>query len=129
MAVGLGYGDNFLAVLIANANAEMDRFLNQAFMAERNVSLSAYLGDLLVTSYSPFSRNRTLGLMVGRGYSVEEAQREMKMVAEGYYAAKCISLISKEFDVDMPITGMVHDVLYEGALPGLAMREVAGKLI
>lgn len=128
IAVGLGYGDNFLAVLISNANAEMDRFLAR-FPVERNVSYSAYLGDLLVTSYSQFSRNRTLGVMVGKGYSVLSAQAEMKMVAEGYYAAKCISEINKEFGVDMPITEMVHNILYGSASPGREMRKLTEKLI
>ncbi len=129
LAVGLGYGDNFLAVLIANANDEMDRFLDQAFSGQRNVSLSAYLGDLLVTSYSPFSRNRTLGMKVGQGASVEQAQQQMQMIAEGYYAARCITLINNRFDVDIPIIRMVHDVLYEGAAPAEAMRQLTLRLV
>ncbi len=129
IAVGLGYGDNFIAVLISNANTEMDRFLQQAFPDDRNVSASAYLGDLLVTSYSQFSRNRTLGLMVGKGYSVQNARIEMKMVAEGYYAAKCISLISNRFGIEMPISDMVHAILYEQAGASAEMDKLIAKLI
>ncbi len=129
IAVGLGYGDNFLAVLISNANTEMDRFLQQAFPYERNVSASAYLGDLLVTSYSQFSRNRTLGVMVGKGYSVKSAQTEMKMVAEGYYAAKCIAQICARYGIAMPISDMVHNILYENAAPATEMKALTAKLI
>ncbi|MDR2885813.1 MAG: NAD(P)-binding domain-containing protein [Rikenellaceae bacterium] len=128
-AVGLGYGDNFLAVLISNANTEMDRFLAGAFPAERNVSASAYLGDLLVTSYSQFSRNRTLGVMIGRGYPVAAAQAEMKMVAEGYYAAACIQGIAHRYGIEMPISEMVYKILYRGAAAGEQMQILTGKLI
>lgn len=129
MAVGLGYGDNFRAVLIAAANDEMDRFLGGAFAGARNVSHSVYLGDLLVTCYSPLSRNRTLGVMVGEGLSVEAAQARMQMVAEGYYAARCMQLITQESGVDLPIAGMVWRVLYEGADAAVAMRALTEKLI
>ncbi len=130
IAVGLGYGDNFLAVLISNANTEMDRFLGQAFPLEgRNVSASAYLGDLLVTSYSQFSRNRTLGMMIGKGYSVRNAQIEMKMVAEGYYAAECITQISRRFGISMPISEMVYNILYNNAVAGDEMKTLTEKLI
>ena len=94
MAIGLGYGDNFLAVLISNGAMEMARFMEQTYPEKRNVFASAYLGDLLVTSYSQFSRNRRFGLMIGKGYSVHSAQMEMSMVAEGYYAADCIMKIN-----------------------------------
>ncbi len=129
IAVGLGYGDNFLAVLISNANTEMDRFLAGAFPFGRNVSASAYLGDLLVTCYSQFSRNRTLGVMVGRGYSVPAAQAEMKMVAEGYYAAECIVQINNGLGFDIPIIAMVHNILYKGASPRAEMQNLTEKLI
>lgn len=129
IAVGLGYGDNFLAVLIANANSEMDRFLAQTFPYERNVSYSAYLGDLLVTSYSQFSRNRRLGMMVGKGYPISTARIEMGMVAEGYYSAKCISQINQKFGIDMPITEMVHNILYGNASPAKEMKILTEKLI
>ncbi len=130
IALGLGYGDNFIAVLISNANTEMDRFLAGAFPAEgRNVSASAYLGDLLVTSYSQFSRNRTLGVMVGKGYSVQSAKAEMKMVAEGYYAAACIWPIGRRYGIGMPISDMVYNILYANANAADEMRKLTDKLI
>ncbi len=129
MAIGLGYGDNFLAVLISNAAMEMARFMNTTYPAERDTNASAYLGDLLVTSYSQFSRNRTFGLMIGKGYSVRNAQIEMSMVAEGYYATACIAQINKRFGVDMPIARAVYDVIYGGDTPAAAMRRLTAQLI
>lgn len=129
MAIGLGYGDNFLSVLISNSAIEMARFMQQTYPAERQILASAYLGDLLVTSYSQFSRNRRFGLMIGKGYSVASAQIEMSMVAEGYYAAACIHQINKRFGVDMPIAEAVHAILYDQANPAETLKKVTQKLI
>lgn len=109
---GLGYGDNFQSVLIANAAREMNRFLDSTYPSERDTDTSAYLGDLLVTSYSQFSRNRSFGMMIGKGYSVRSAQIEMNMVAEGYYASYCIDQINKRCKVVMPIAETVYRILY-----------------
>lgn len=125
---GLGYGDNFSAVLISNAIQEIERFVDAANPIHRDVKTSAYLGDLLVTAYSQFSRNRTFGKMIGKGYSVKSAQVEMDMVAEGYYAVKCIQKINKKYNVDMPITDAVYRILYEGVTPVLEMKILAGQL-
>ena len=129
IAIGLGYGDNFLAVLISNSAMEMARFMQQTYPAERQILASAYLGDLLVTSYSQFSRNRRFGLMIGKGYSVASAQIEMSMVAEGYYAAACIHQINKRVGVDMPIAEAVHAILYDQANPAEILKKVTQKLI
>ena len=129
IAVGLGYGDNFLAVLISNGAMEMSRFMSQTYPSNRNTFASAYLGDLLVTSYSQFSRNRRFGLMIGKGYSVHSAQMEMSMVAEGYYAAECIMKINRQRGVDMPIARMVYDVLYDGASPSVSVGRLTGRLL
>ena len=109
---GLGYGDNFQAVLISNAIREIKRFVDKVHPINRDIKESAYLGDLLVTAYSQFSRNRTFGEMIGRGYSVNSAQLQLKMIAEGYYAVKCISEINEKLNVEMPITQAVYNVLY-----------------
>lgn len=109
---GVGYGDNFQAVLISNALREAKRFVAAVHPIDRDIMESAYMGDLLVTAYSQFSRNRTFGNMVGQGYTVKSAQLEMKMVAEGYYAAKCMQEINKRYQVDMPICDAVYNVLY-----------------
>ena len=129
IAVGLGYGDNFLAVLIANAAGEMTRFLEESYPDERNTQVSAYLGDLLVTCYSTYSRNRRLGLLIGHGCTVKSALNEMTMVAEGYFAADCIRHINFRHRVDMPIADMVYRVLYEGASARRCMQELTTKLI
>jgi len=113
IAHGLGYGDNFQSVLISNAIREMKRFVDEVHPITRDIKNSAYLGDLLVTAYSQFSRNRTFGNMIGKGYSVNSAQLEMNMVAEGYYAVKGIYEINKKYNVDMPITDTVYRILYE----------------
>ncbi len=110
---GIGYGDNFQAVLISNAIREMARFLSVVHPIQRDIKESAYLGDLLVTSYSQFSRNRTFGNMVAKGYTVKSAQLEMNMIAEGYYASKCIHQINKKHKVDLPICRAVYSILYE----------------
>ncbi len=129
MAIGLGYGDNFLAVLIANCAKELTRFLSESYPYERNTLASAYLGDLLVTCYSIHSRNRRLGLLIGHGCSVKTALNEMTMVAEGYFAADCIRHINSRHKVDMPIAEMVYRVLYEKASARKSMRELTDKLI
>lgn len=129
LAVGLGYGDNFLAVLIANSAGEMTRFLEESYPAERDTQVSAYLGDLLVTCYSVYSRNRRLGLLIGHGCTVKSALNEMTMVAEGYFAADCIRHINFRHRVDMPIADMVYRVLYEGASARRCMQELTTKLI
>ncbi len=129
MAVGLGYGDNFRAVLISNCAMEMARFLEGTYPAPRDTNASAFLGDLLVTAYSQFSRNRALGLMIGKGYSVRSAQMELGMVAEGYYASESIRHVNASAAIDLPIADMVHAVLYEGLVPKDAMRMLTEKLI
>ncbi|MGY8988883.1 MAG: NAD(P)H-dependent glycerol-3-phosphate dehydrogenase [Flavobacteriales bacterium] len=110
---GLGYGDNFQAVLISNAIREIKRFLDEIHPINRDIKESAYLGDLLVTAYSQFSRNRTFGEMIGRGYSVNSAKLQLKMIAEGYYAVKCIMEINEKINVEMPITKAVYNILYD----------------
>ncbi len=123
MARGLNYGDNFQAVLVSNAVQEAKRFLDKAYpLEERDINGSAYLGDLLVTSYSQFSRNRTFGNMVGRGYTVKSAQIEMGMVAEGYYAVKGLYDVTKKYKVDMPIIKAVYNTLYEKISPAIEFR-------
>lgn len=129
ISVGLGYGDNFLSVLISNAAIEMNRFLNDSYPSERNTSASAYLGDLLVTAYSKFSRNREFGMMIGRGLTVEQAQDEMAMVAEGYFAAECIIQVNKRFDIEMPIAECVYRILYEGQPAREEIEKMTKKLI
>jgi glycerol-3-phosphate dehydrogenase (NAD(P)+) len=115
---GLGFGDNFQAVMVSNAMQEIKRFLDIVYpQANRDLHSSGYLGDLLVTAYSQFSRNRTFGNMIGRGYSVKSAQIEMNMVAEGYYAVKSIHKINEIHDVEMPIIDAVYRILYEKANP------------
>ncbi|MCH5330629.1 MAG: NAD(P)-binding domain-containing protein [Alistipes sp.] len=129
LAVGLGYGDNFLAVLIANCAREMSRFLDCLFPAERNTQASPYLGDLLVTCYSNYSRNRRLGTLIGRGCTVKSALNEMTMVAEGYYAAECIRHISKGTEAETPIADAVYQVLYKGASARKTMAALTSKLV
>lgn len=114
IARGVGYGDNFVAVLIANAAQEMEAFLAVAAPQERDTNRFVYLGDLLVTAYSQHSRNRTFGQMIGQGYSVKSAQLEMAMVAEGYYAAECIDKANRSIGVSLPIARAVYEILYEG---------------
>lgn len=114
IAHGLGYGDNFIAVLISNAIIELKRFLREVYPVKRDIKESAYLGDLLVTAYSQHSRNRSFGNMIGKGYSVRSAQFEMAMVAEGYYAARSIFQLNKKYKVELPIAESVYRILYEG---------------
>lgn len=130
IAHGIGYGDNFIAVLVSNAVREMKRFLNKAYKGttKRKIHHSVYLGDLLVTAYSQFSRNRTFGTMIGKGYSVKSTMLEMNMVAEGYYAVACVREINKEYQVEMPITDAVYNILYEKFSPSIEMRLLTEKL-
>ncbi len=122
LAVGLGYGDNFVAVLISNCAREMNNFVHHRYPDERDTRESAYLGDLLVTCYSQYSRNRRLGTLLGRGFSVKSALNEMTMVAEGYYASQCVSYIKA--DVEAPIADMVYNVLYRGVSARKAMKKL-----
>jgi len=126
---GLGYGDNFQSVLVSNAVQEINRFIQKVHpLATRDINKSVYLGDLLVTAYSQFSRNRTFGNMIGKGYTVKSAQVEMDMVAEGYYATKSIFEINKDLGVKMPITHAVYNILYEKVAPGLEISILADEL-
>lgn len=125
---GIGYGDNFQAVLISNAIREIKRFVDAVHPISRDIKESAYLGDLLVTAYSQFSRNRTFGNMIGKGYTVKSAQLEMNMVAEGYYAVNCMHHINKKYKVDMPISRAVYAILYEKHSPHIEMRLLTEQL-
>ena len=134
IAHGLEYGDNFLSVYIANSADEMAGFLRAVgiqhivvgehhqtdpytLKKDINYAASVYLGDLLVTCYSPYSRNRTFGTMIGKGYNVQSAQLEMNMVAEGYNAAKCIYNINKKINADLSIAETIYKILWERLLP------------
>jgi glycerol-3-phosphate dehydrogenase (NAD(P)+) len=114
IAHGLGYGDNFQAVLMSNAIREMKRFIKKVHRMKRNINNSAYLGDLLVTGYSIFSRNRMFGNMIGKGYTVKSAQMEMSMIAEGYYATNSAYKLNLDYKAKTPIIDAVYQVLYEG---------------
>jgi glycerol-3-phosphate dehydrogenase (NAD(P)+) len=127
---GLGYGDNFQSVLMSNAIREMKRYIKRVHKMKRNINNSAYLGDLLVTGYSTFSRNRMFGNMIGKGYTVKSAQMEMKMVAEGYYAAKSAFEQKAKFSkkVKTPIIDAVYQVLYEGKNAKRTFKDLTDKL-
>lgn len=128
LAQGLGYGDNFQAVLVSNALREMKRVIGAVHPIKRQIIQTEYSGDLFVTMYSPFSRNRRLGLLLGKGYSLSAARAEMSMVAEGYYAAKLIREVKRDREVKMPIASAVYKVLYEKASPKKTLRALAEKL-
>jgi glycerol-3-phosphate dehydrogenase (NAD(P)+) len=125
---GLRYGDNFQAVLVSNAIQEIKRFVDKVHPITRDIKSSAYLGDLLVTAYSQFSRNRTFGIMIGKGYSTRSAQLEMHMVAEGYYSTKSIHEINQDYKVNLPICEAVYNILYENATPAEEIRRLTEKL-
>lgn len=130
IAHGLGYGDNFQAVLMSNAIRETRRFIKRVHKMKRNINNSAYLGDLLVTGYSVFSRNRMFGNMIGKGYTVKSAMMEMNMVAEGYYATKSAWEITKKYKrkSKTPILDAVYQVLYEGKEPMQVFKKLTEKL-
>jgi glycerol-3-phosphate dehydrogenase (NAD(P)+) len=127
---GVGYGDNFQAVLISNAIREMEAFLYKVHAHPREINHSAYLGDLLVTAYSQHSRNRTFGNMLGKGYSVKSAQLEMNMIAEGFYATKSLYELNKEqLHIDMPIAEAVYKIIYGDMPARAAIEKLSEKLI
>ena len=110
---GQGLGDNFQAVLVSNAMQEMQLFLDCHLAGKRNTLESAYLGDLLVTAYSTFSRNRTFGNMVGRGYSIRAAQLELGMVAEGYHAIRALHKMREKLQISLPIAEAMYALMYD----------------
>tara|TARA_R110000850_G_scaffold271031_2_gene404698 strand:+ start:93329 stop:94324 length:996 start_codon:yes stop_codon:yes gene_type:complete len=128
IAHGLGYGDNFQSVLMSNAIREMKKFIKKVYKMKRNINDSAYLGDLLVTGYSTFSRNRMFGNMIGKGYTVKSAQMEMSMVAEGYYATKSAWLITQDNKVKTPIINAVYAILYDNKNPKKVFKKLTEKL-
>lgn len=128
VAHGLGYGDNFQSVLISNSVVEMNQFIRTIYKVKRDINDSEYLGDLLVTSYSTFSRNRTLGNMIGKGYSINSAIAEMSMISEGYYATKNAFEISLENKISFNIINAAHEILYKNASSKKIMRELSLKL-
>jgi glycerol-3-phosphate dehydrogenase (NAD(P)+) len=128
IAHGLRYGDNFQAVLVSNAIQEMKRFVDTVHPITRDIKDSAYLGDLIVTVYSQFSRNRLLGTLIGRGYSVRSAFLDMNMVAEGYYASKSIYEINRKYQVYIPICDAVYNILYNNFQAKKEMIRLAEKL-
>ncbi len=128
IAHGLGYGDNFQSVLMSNGIREMKKFIRKVHKMKRNINDSAYLGDLLVTGYSVFSRNRMFGNMIGKGYTVKSAQMEMSMVAEGYYAAKTAWELNQNLGAKTPIIDAVHEILYEGKSAKAIFKKLTDKL-
>ncbi|MGG7034860.1 MAG: NAD(P)H-dependent glycerol-3-phosphate dehydrogenase [Flavobacterium sp.] len=128
IAHGLGYGDNFQAVLMSNAIREMKKFIKKVHKMKRNINDSAYLGDLLVTGYSVFSRNRTFGNMIGKGYTVKSAMIEMSMVAEGYYAIKSAYKLNEAYGAKTPIIDAVYSILYEGKSAKKVFQKLTDKL-
>ncbi|MCQ2346875.1 MAG: NAD(P)-binding domain-containing protein [Paludibacteraceae bacterium] len=128
MCHGLHYGDNFQAVLMSNAMQEIQRFLTASNNIPRDVDCSGYLGDVLVTAYSKFSRNRQFGLMIGMGYSVKAAQIEMEMVAEGYYGTNAIHIVNQRLNVSLPIAEAMYEILYNRQSPTIVIKELTKKL-
>lgn len=128
IAHGLGYGDNFQSVLMSNAIREMKKFIKEVHKMKRNINNSAYLGDLLVTGYSVFSRNRMFGNMIGKGYTVKSAQMEMSMVAEGYYATKSAYKLNQKYGAKTPIIDAVYEILYENKEPKKVFKKLTDKL-
>ena len=127
MCTSLRYGDNFQAVLLTNAMHEIVRFTKAVSDVPRDITDSGYLGDVLVTAYSNFSRNRQFGQMIGMGYSVKAAQTEMEMVAEGYYGTKAIHLANKTMGVDIPIVEAMYQILYKRKSPKTTIKELTQK--
>lgn len=125
---GLKYGDNFQAVLISNAVQEMNRFCNATNPQHRDISRSAFLGDLLVTAYSKFSRNRLFGTIVGKGIRLKQHRLEMEMIAEGYYATKTIHELNEKYQVNIPIVNAMYEILYNRSSPILEIKELTEKL-
>jgi glycerol-3-phosphate dehydrogenase (NAD(P)+) len=125
---GLGYGDNFQSILIVNAIKEAKRFLENICPTKRDIMDSVYTGDIVVTAYSQFSRNRVFGTLIGKGYSVQYSMIEMKMVAEGYYAVKGVRQICREMQIEMPIIEAVYNILYEQISPSIEMKLLAERL-
>ena len=130
IAHGLGYGDNFQSVLMSNAIREMKRFIDRVYKMKRNINASAYLGDLLVTGYSTFSRNRMFGNMIGKGYTVKSAMMEMNMVAEGYYATKSAHLLMEKLEKKSktPIINAVYQILYKEKNPKKVFEKLTERL-
>jgi glycerol-3-phosphate dehydrogenase (NAD(P)+) len=128
IANSLGYGDNFQSVLMSNAIREMKRFIKDVYKMKRNINNSAYLGDLLVTGYSVFSRNRTFGSMIGKGYTVKAAQMEMRMVAEGYYATQSAKMINQNYSTRVPIIDAVFSILYLEKKPERVFKKLVKQL-
>lgn len=128
IASGLNYGDNFVAVLISNAVQEMKLMLTALSPVKRDIAASVYLGDVIVTSYSQFSRNRLFGTLLGKGYSLKATMAEMNMVAEGYYAVKSLKHISDRLEVEMPVMNAVYNVCYNGMSPFAEFRNLSAKL-
>lgn len=120
---GMNYGDNFQAVLMSNSLNEMTRFVNTVCPTDQRViNDSVYMGDMLVTCYSNFSRNRVFGTMIGKGFSVKDAQEQMNMVAEGYYGTKCMHELNEHYHVDMPILNAMYNILYEHVAPQMEIK-------
>ena len=129
LCYSLRYGDNFVAVLISNAIQEIQRFATAMNPEEiHDINASGYLGDVLVTAYSKFSRNRQFGQMIGMGYSVKAAQMEMEMVAEGYYGTHAIHAINEKAQVDIPIVEAIYDILFKQMSPTIVIKELTQKL-